>query len=134
VFNDPINWIDSRGLSPGDVSKIIEEYRDAVQKMTNDGKRLPGGGPLHGIFNNAYREYFDMSMYDCADQALFTAERLKRLNLTDSWEFNMVGAPPHYTLEAVPQNKNDPLIKMDPWKNDVVVLTYPPFTPKQPVK
>lgn len=101
---------------PEDVTKIVATFQKAVDDMVKNGQRLDGEGVIMGILNNAGRAYFNDDLKDCADQAVYVLNQLNKLNLGDRWDLNMVGAPPHYTLQAVPRSANDPIISMDPWR------------------
>lgn len=129
VLNDPVNLVDWNGASPEDVNKILDQYRKTVQQMKDEGKRLRGDGWFTGIVNNSYRNYFYITMYNCADQSRRVLLDLKDLKLDDSWKFNLIGGPPHCRAQAVPMNGSYPLITMDPWANDIIIIQGPPFTP-----
>jgi hypothetical protein len=110
----------------GDANKIVQTFQKAVDEMVKSGHRVDGEGALMGLVNNVDRAYFDDKKYDCADQAVQVLKALKQLNLNGHWDFHLVGDPPHYTVETVSHNPNDPIIHLDPWRGRNAIEIKPP--------
>lgn len=116
------------GAHPEDTAAILASFKQSIADMEKRGKRLPGGGTLRGIVNDALRAYKDPNMFDCADQSTDVLNDLAKLKLKGNWDFHLVGDPPHYTVEVVPHSKDDPLIRLDPWRGEDDVEVVPPGT------
>jgi hypothetical protein len=109
-----------------DTQKIVRGFQEAVDDMVKTGHRVDGTGAVMGVVNNIDRAYLDDKKYDCADQAIAVLNALKKLHLDGHWDFHLVGDPPHYTVETVPHNPNDPIIHLDPWRGRNAIEIKPP--------
>jgi len=116
------------GHHPEDVRAFVSEFEKTIDQLVASNRRLEGGGTVLGILNDAKRAYIDDKMYDCADQSIAVLGNLSKLNTSGNWDLHMVGAPPHYKIELVPHSKDDPLIKMDPWRGKDAVEIVPAGT------
>ena len=120
VYNADKNNIllESKTEAPhaADISKIVADFQKSVDEMIASGHRMSGQGAVMGVINNIARVDFGGKEYDCVDQSIDVLNSLKKLKLNGQWDFHMVGDPPHYTVEVVPHNANDPIIRMDPWR------------------
>jgi hypothetical protein len=110
-------------MHQGDTRKIVDTFQKTVDALIQSGHRLDGEGAFRGVINNIDRAYFDEKKYDCADQAVAVLNALKKAQLEGHWDFHLVGDPPHYMVETVSHNPNDPIIRLDPWRGrDAVVI------------
>jgi RHS repeat-associated protein len=134
----PMRLVDPLGLQPNsptaDAKKIIETFNKTVSNMVSAGDRLPGSGWLNGMKNNfksEYHGYGSAPFKDCVEQALCLKSQLKKLKLEGEWEFNFVGRPGHYWLEAIPKNPGEKSMTLDPWLNKVENITGKPKKPEE---
>jgi hypothetical protein len=113
------------GQHPQDVNAFVEEFKKTIDQLVASGRRLDGEGIFKGIINDAERAYIDNRMYDCADQSVAVLGNLSKLNTSGNWDLHLIGAPPHYKIELVPHSKDDPLIKLDPWRGKSAIDVVP---------
>jgi hypothetical protein len=116
------------GQHPADVTAFVSEFQKTIDQLVASGRRLDGEGVIRGIVNDAERAYIDGRMYDCADQSVAVLGNLSKLNTSGNWDLHLIGAPPHYKIELVPHSKDDPLIKLDPWRGKSAVELVPAGT------
>ena len=129
VMADPINFIDSTGLSAADVGRIRGGFNDIVDLMNRSGNRRPGSGLGNGLMNNASSALNTATggragspFMGCADQAENTIDHLRDLNrnLDDDWTFSLKFSPPlHFSVEGRSSNPRDPVLNIDPWWNSM---------------
>ena len=127
VANDPVNFIDRTGQSPEDVVKILTAYEESVLSMTKNGERTD----LFWI-NNSIPGYLICSeqsaevMLHLVNKSLVVMKGFDYKTITDDkWVFEFKDnfsdkfflKPGHIWLEGKSSNKNDPHIKLDPWKH-----------------
>lgn len=133
-FHDPVNFIDMNGLSPEDVAKIKETFKNQVSAMTSSGQRRDPG-----LMNNYSRSLNDLTggmlgspFKGCIEQADVLQNVLSSGKYDDKWSFNLVGSDlphlepqltfgfnpfAHHWVEAVSSNPSDPVLIIDPWRN-----------------
>jgi hypothetical protein len=116
------------GSHPQDVDTFVKEFKKTIDQLNASGKRVEGDGVIMGIINDMKRFYFNDGTYDCADQAIAVLSNLSKLKTSGQWDFHLVGAPPHYTVEVVPHSKDDPIIALDPWKGHDHIQYLPTAT------
>ena len=129
--NDPVNFVDLKGLSESDVWKIHKIFRETVDKWTREGKRHYNPG-----VNNSLRLLYMLSCGmmgepygGCGDQWKEMTEKLKNCSYDDRWSFEWDGIWtflifPHQRGVAGSDNPSDPTIIYDPWK-DTFIIIYP---------
>jgi len=117
-LNDPVNMIDLLGLSEADVEKMYETFYRTVDDMTEKGLRHP-----NSYWNN-FSSTFGSGYLGCGEQAEYLNEELRKNTYDDVWFFDVkqgftsTGFP-HQWSEAIPQTSHDPIIVMDPWKDEI---------------
>jgi len=123
VMNNPINKIDYFGLSEEDVTKIHSTYHYAIEEMYSRGVKH-----WYPYWNNVSRSLYELSWgflgsryYGCGEQEDFLKDKLEQNTYDDEWDFEWQGKPfpPHQWLKAVSSNPDDPVITMDPWKDNI---------------
>ncbi|AFY00973.1 hypothetical protein Bdt_1274 [Bdellovibrio bacteriovorus str. Tiberius] len=116
VFNDPVNFIDSNGLSAKDVSRFRGSFNDLVSTMNNLGYRRPGTGSLNGWLGNVsyHKEYMG-----CVDQAGVAQRQMGGMSTDDKWTFsiNQESLGLHKNVIGISSNPNDPMLIIDTWRN-----------------
>jgi hypothetical protein len=136
VGGNPVSRVDPLGLSLLDVVRIKNRYYDAMFDMAVNKQRVPGTGFGVAMLNNIhsyYEEKFSDKGYStyerCYGQAEIVLQNLINLQrfggLDDKWDFRMAHRPGHYWAEAVSSNKNDPVIKLDPWIGSFDLISTP---------
>ncbi len=129
-LNDPVNWIDSLGLSESDVWRIYKIFRKTVDKWTEEEKRH-----YNPEINNILRSLHMFSCGligepygGCGDQWEEMTEILKNCSYDDKWSFEWEGIRTLFFLHqrgvASSDNPSDPTIIYDPWK-DTFIIIYP---------
>ncbi len=126
--NNPINNFDPLGLSAEDVKRIVDAARAYIGQMTTAGERS-GNGFWGGIWNDINPVGFRKRV-GCAKQSdrVLANALLPLLNFDDNWTFAHVdtfGLGPHQFIIAHSDNPSDPPIRIDPFYNDVRLLTAP---------
>jgi hypothetical protein len=116
------------GKHPQDVDAFVKEFKKTIDQLVASGKRVEGEGLISGIINDMKRAYVNGGVYDCADQGIALLSNFSNLSTSGNWDLHLVGAPPHYTVEVVPHSKDDPLIKLDPWRGEHAVDIVPAGT------
>jgi len=105
-----------------------------IRDLDNNGYRNPLSGNL-GNFEHLLWEVSDGHVghfyYECKTQA----EEVKaheivseaRKPFDDKWKLNIVPAwhRGHYWLEALSDNSTDPVVKMDPFKGKIKLISRP---------
>ncbi len=118
VLGDPVGFVDSDGLSANDVKQINEVIKFFINDLNNAGLRRLGSGTLNGWLNN-FRSW-DQGYLGCIDQTDLLLDRLKGLELDDTWSFyHSRPNPLHSNIKAVSSNKNDPKLYLDPWLDSI---------------
>jgi RHS repeat-associated protein len=122
--NSPLNFTDPWGLSPADVAKIRATFASAVADLTLKGQRYP-----NPYVNNASRFVNLITLgllghryLGCGEQAAEVFFALTGNDYDDKWIFDEQFAwqpGPHRFLRAVSSNPNDPVLIVDPWRNDI---------------
>jgi len=123
ITNDQLS-----GSHPQDVDAFLGEFKKTIDQLVASGKRLEGEGVMMGVINDMKRSYVDSRVDDCVDQSITLLGNVSKLNTAGQWDFHLVGAPPHYTVELVPHSKDDPLIKLDPWRGEHAIQLAPAGT------
>ena len=137
VANDPINFVDPRGLSAEDVEKIKNQFNNYVNNLIRQGQRLPGSGALAGMLNNFSRPV--TGFQGCIDQRDGLGRQLSSEQYDDTWTFHNAGSDgphlrpqsafgfgigPHHWLYGSSSNPNDPVLLLDPWSNIVMPVKF----------
>jgi RHS repeat-associated protein len=133
VFNNPVNWADSFGLSPEDAQKILDAYYASLAQMTTNGERIDAGW-----FNNIWVWGNPGKRKGCARQSDTVIGALTLIvtigpypepegtdapkwvaNFDDQWTFTQMSRafPPHQWVQAQSSNPDDPVITLDPFYN-----------------
>jgi RHS repeat-associated protein len=118
VFGDPLNGVDSAGLSASDVFKIIQTFRETVQIMTKTSCRHPNPywNNLLAFLHISTGGLLGRDYLGCGGQAEFLNTSLRQEMYEDEWIFEVVPAGPfHQRSRATSSNPTDPIIIMDPW-------------------
>ena len=118
VFGDLVNLVDVFGFSSEDVQRIINRFNEIVEYMNKHKLRRPGSGEFNGWVNN-FVNFWTGEYLGCIDQAYFLSESLKDLELDDQLTFKSDRVNPfHSNVLAIPNNENDPTLRLDTWKNE----------------
>lgn len=121
VMQDPINLIDTNGMSPEDVARMQQVFNQSVARMDQMGVRRPGEGYLNGALNNI-GSTLGCGYWGCGQQANYVVEQLTNSGIgkkfDDYWTFSVVNVTPfHQRAEARSSNPKDPVVSLDPWTN-----------------
>jgi hypothetical protein len=142
VHDDPMNAIDPTGLSVADQLKIVHRMERAVDDMDRGGQRMEAKGQLSASINNFLATLNGLTLnglglgyMGCKDQALDMLGQLIALSdLDDQWSFQLAGANwphvqngfgftgNHWYVEAYSSNPHDPVIVLDPWRDEYRLL------------
>jgi len=118
VDNNPINVVDTLGLSSADVTKLYNLYAQELQRMTDAGERLDTEGDSTIGWLNNLLSWIDPKKKGCGDQAADIYLVVVRQAYDDTWTFDIpqIFRPlPHQFVTATSSNPNDPKITIDPW-------------------
>ncbi|MEN3159852.1 RHS repeat-associated core domain-containing protein, partial [Alkalimonas sp. NCh-2] len=125
VGGNPVNLFDFFGLSPEDVRRINAIFKDAVNRMTNNGQRISPGP-----WNNFNRSIYDVTggamgkpYFGCWEQANELLDQLNDMSFDDDWSFRRVDRIfpfPHSWVEGSSSNPTDPYVTADPWRDTMV--------------
>jgi len=123
--NDPANYIDSWGLCPDDVRKILNAARNAVNDMTLNGQRIYGGALNNLISSERRLNPFTLPPYKgCGEQMDNVINKITPLPLDCRWEprpqytyFKRQQILPHQWVIYQSNDPTDPTIALDPWNN-----------------
>ena len=121
VLENPINFVDSSGLSAADVERIKRVFNESVKRMNKSGLRREGSGNINGMINNL--QTWGGKKLGCgaqADQTIddIVGDIMKNGPLDDKWKFEIVNPNPfHQNIRATSSNANDPVLTIDPWSN-----------------
>ena len=126
ISNNPINLFDLFGLSESDVKKIKEIFRTVVDEMTASGDRH-----INPAKNNILRTLYIISnglfgtpYLSCGEQEERVTFELKRESYDANWSFDYNHYFIHIWGEAISNNKCDPKIIYDPWKDNFKLLKH----------
>ena len=124
VGNSPVNRIDPFGLSPRDVNLIYTIFYNTVNDMDNSGQRFwyPYWNNFSRSMNSLSGGFLGHHYLGCGEQAGVLRDNLVNNTYDDKWDFVPQDNIFHHWLIAVSHNPNDPVIKMDPWKDDIYNL------------
>lgn len=124
VMNDPVNLIDSNGLSARDVGTIRGRFNDIVGNMTRLGLRHPDP-----YWNNFTRGLSDLTggrlgnsqRLGCYEQANEARRGLDRGDYDDKWQFvpEEVYGGLHHRVKGISNNPSDPVLTIDPWHGTI---------------
>lgn len=122
VVQDPVNFIDSDGLSAEDVRRIQNTFNNSVARMTAGGQRRSPGW-----LNNMSRSLNDLTggragspFLGCGEQTDVVQKDLQNGSYDDTWDFAWDGLfdpLPHQRIRATSSNPNDPVLIIDPHRN-----------------
>ena len=118
VLGDPVGLVDPWGLSALDVSKMIQKMHEYVNNLNSMNLRRPGEGALNGMANNI-SSTFGSGYWGCVDQTNGLIYILNNVSFDDTWQF--YDSKPsifHHRVKAVSNNPNDPIVYLDPWKDE----------------
>ncbi len=122
VLNDPINLIDSSGLSARDVELIMTTFNSTVSSMTANGQR--SSNPYWNNFSRTLNNYsggvLGCGYLGCGEQNDVLVAALNKNKYDDRWDFSWQGRMfplPHQWTRAFSSNPNDPDIILDAWNN-----------------
>ncbi|MBS1961334.1 MAG: RHS repeat-associated core domain-containing protein [Bdellovibrionales bacterium] len=122
VLNDPINSIDSSGLSARDVELILKTFNSTVSSMTASGQRSsnPYWNNISRTLNNYSGGALGCGYLGCGEQNDVLVAALMKNKYDDVWDFSWQGRLfplPHQWTKAFSSNPNDPDIILDAWNN-----------------
>jgi RHS repeat-associated protein len=122
TFNQPTQFMDPLGLSPGDVKRIQEACKKCTDELTQKGERRAGSGTLNGMLNNIISSFTLGEKYSgCDRQANLAASCLSTPSppYDDKWEFTVVTVElgTHRLVQGISKNPLDPIVHCDPWRN-----------------
>jgi hypothetical protein len=92
------------------------------------GGPAPGSGTLNGVLNNLQSWY--KGCWGCGDQANYLMLQLQASG-PSGWQYITQGVDPvlgvytHYITVALPDYPGNPVIFMDPWRNEINVVGPP---------
>ncbi len=124
-LQDPVNFIDSDGLSPNDVRRINNTFNQSVQRMTQNGQRRSPGwlNNMSRTANNLSGGLLGSPYLGCGEQQEVTQRDLQSQNYDDVWDFAWDGIDygvwKHQRIRATSSNPNDPVLIIDPWNNSI---------------
>ena len=126
LFNDALNFADLFGLSPKDVEKIINCFREKISDMTELGQR-----ERNPIYNN-FLCTFGAGTYGCWDQEIAMTDWLDKQKYEDYWTFRPQSNIGHHWGLAASSNPYDPTIVYDPMWDKIKII--PPVINVYPIK
>ena len=116
-------------LAANNAAQAIESiFSRSVIEMVNMGVRRTGSGTLNGVLNNLQSWY--KGCWGCGDQANYLTLQLQATGPSD-WQYITQGVDPvlgvytHYITVALPDYPGNPVIFMDPWRNEITVVGPP---------
>ena len=116
--NSLSNW-DYWGYSSSDIEKIISTFHSTIEELINTHQRMND----HGAINKALYVFNNALKYDiCIDQAQILKGKLDYMlnhkQFDDNWKFQVQSGAGHFWLVGLSSNLKDPILYLDPWKND----------------
>ncbi|WP_084710477.1 RHS repeat-associated core domain-containing protein [Bacteriovorax sp. BAL6_X] len=122
--NNPLNFVDTYGLSDNDVKKIFKRFKELVDKMNKEGLRHE-----NPYYNNIMKFLYDYSGNNygdnylaCGGQESYVSNDLQSQEYEDLWVFlneNKTFPTVHQYGRARSSNPKDPDIIYDPWNNEI---------------
>jgi hypothetical protein len=121
-------------LKQPDVQKMHAVLEASVNEMVAGGERKEGGGPIDRWYNNLSNKMGNDKILECYGQAERVLQNLDKAGLSHKWDMHLVGdlsatgaaamalggeSPGHFRVELVPRQKGDPIVIIDPWKNQI---------------
>jgi len=122
TLQDPVNFIDSDGLSPEDVKGIQVTFNNSVSRMTASGQRRSPGwlNNMSTSLNSISGGLAGSPYLGCGDQAEVVTKDLQKNTYDDTWDFawdGLLDPLPHQRIRATSSNPNDPVLIIDPHRN-----------------
>jgi RHS repeat-associated protein len=123
--DSPLTFTDPWGLSPADVTKIKTTFAKVVADLIAQGKRHPANqytNNVVSIINFITLGTVGTPYLGCGEQASELWVVLTGGDYDDKWtfEYGRRYLPlPHQWLRAVSSNPSDPVLVLDPWKNQI---------------
>jgi RHS repeat-associated protein len=115
--------------APNNGAQAIESiFSRSVSEMDKMGVRRTGSGTLNGVLNNLQSWY--KGCWGCGDQANYLMLQLQASG-PSGWQYITQGVDPvlgvytHYITVALPDYPGNPVIFMDPWRNEINVVGPP---------
>ncbi|MCC7530818.1 MAG: hypothetical protein IT342_20015 [Candidatus Melainabacteria bacterium] len=131
-------------LKQPDVQKMHAVLETSIKEMVAGGERKEGGGPIDRWYNNLSSKLGDDKILECYGQAERVLQNIDKAGLGHKWDMHLVGdlsatgtaamamggeSPGHFRVELLPRQKGDPIVIIDPWKNQIELkdpATYKP--------
>ena len=121
VGGNPGSNIDPMGLSEQDIKRIRKITDAYVVGAVARGERSALFGFRSGRINSSYNNLAGYKV--CTEQApaLLTilGSSVEKGEFDDNWKFRLISSYTHTWVEGRSDNPNDPILKVDPWVNDV---------------
>ncbi len=122
VRGNPLSYVDPFGLSPEDIEKIQQRFRDVVDEMTQSGLRdeWPFKNNQQRFWGRLTNDFVgDSRKLDCGEQTQYMNEKLTAENYDDNWTFYMNAGFGHAWGFALSSNVDDPIIYYDPRADEI---------------
>lgn len=121
-------------LQKPDVQKMHSVLQSSISEMVSSGERKAGSGVADRWWNNLNAKLVDDKILECYGQAERVLQNINNAGLAGKWDMHLVGdlsttgtiamavgsdSPGHFRVEMVPRQKGDPIVIIDPWKNQI---------------
>ena len=113
--------IDPVGLSEQDIKRIRKITDTYVVGAVARGERSALFGFRSGRINSSYNNLAGYNVCTQQATALLTilGASVEKGEFDDNWKFRLISSYTHTWVEGRSDNPNDPILKVDPWVNDV---------------
>jgi RHS repeat-associated protein len=122
--NNPHSMTDRTGLASSDVQKILDAFRQNVDKMTDEGLRLRDPTLNNFCRSTGLCPGDTNKLKDCGEQTEEMSDRLRKESYQDKWIFMTEAGVGHAWGLAVSNSPTDPIIYFDT-RADQIQVDFP---------